>query len=418
MLSNARAGWRELGRDLQLILVSAGLMGLTFFGVFNALFNLYLLRLGYDAAFVGWVNSVASLAQAVVCIPASMLGRRLGGKRVMMLGMATVVAGMAAASVSELVPHGAQPAWIIASRVLTAGALAVYFPSMAPALMALARAGRQDAAFSTQWFMMTLGSFAGNLLGGWLPGVLAGALRSSTDQPAPYRYALAMAAVTLLLGFWALTAMRAALLPGREEPASGLAQSSRPPYSVILIFSLVNFFWMAGMNGVHAFLNVYLDAGLNTPLTTIGAVLAAAQLASAGASLITPKVVGRLGRRKAIVGAQVLAVGLLLPLVFIPSAAAAGFSYLSFSSLSAVVAPMSMVFGQLLIASRWRAVMSGARGTAAGLGSSAASLLGALTITSYGYSAFFLVSVSFVAVSALFFAWHYRTPRGEMGLDD
>jgi MFS family permease len=124
MLTRARATWDDLGRDVQLLLISAGLMGLTFFGIFGTLFNLYLLRLGHDAAFVGWVGSLSCLAQAAVSVPASELGRKIGAKRAMVVGLTTMLVGMVGVALSERIPAGLQPTWIVARYWSSSPALA------------------------------------------------------------------------------------------------------------------------------------------------------------------------------------------------------------------------------------------------------------------------------------------------------
>jgi MFS family permease len=420
MLTKVKATWSSFGRDVQLLLASVGVMGVTFFGVFGALFNLYLLRLGHSTALIGAVTSLAWLSQAFVALPAGLLSHRIGPKRVMFLGLATMTVSLIAVSQSELVPAGWQPVWIIITRVLASCGMALFFPNMSPCLMHLCSVEGRDSVFSAQWFMFTFGGFTGDLLGGWLPGLFARALRSTVEQPAPYRYTLGLAGAGLALGVWAVSRTSENLLPELQEPApaSGGANppagSLRAPYVLVASFALVHLLWLAGTQGVGLFLNVYLDAALHVPLTTIGVILAVAQLASALASLVTPAVVARAGRQRAMWWAKAAALVLILPMVFIPHAAVAGLSYLSISSLNSLVGPMSMVFGQLLVKPRWRPIMAGAFSMSAGLGSSLASLLGGLLITGYGYGPFFLVCACFLAVSLSWFTWRFRDPQGEM----
>jgi hypothetical protein len=51
-------------------------LGFVIDGVYAVLLNLYLLRLGYDARFIGQVNSFGLLTFALVSLPAGLLGSR------------------------------------------------------------------------------------------------------------------------------------------------------------------------------------------------------------------------------------------------------------------------------------------------------------------------------------------------------
>ncbi len=61
---------RLFNRDVRLYLVSSALVGLAWLGIFTVIFNLYLLRLDYDLAFIGLVNACGMLAYALISLPA------------------------------------------------------------------------------------------------------------------------------------------------------------------------------------------------------------------------------------------------------------------------------------------------------------------------------------------------------------
>jgi hypothetical protein len=67
---------RLFNRDVRLYMVTWILAGFCFVGIYMVLFNLYLLRLGYDPEFIGLVNAAGSLAFAILSLPAGALGGR------------------------------------------------------------------------------------------------------------------------------------------------------------------------------------------------------------------------------------------------------------------------------------------------------------------------------------------------------
>jgi MFS family permease len=69
---------RRFNRDVRLYLLSRTMVGFGYFCLYSVLFNLYLLRLGYGPGFVGLVNAVGFLTNALFSLPAGALGRRWG----------------------------------------------------------------------------------------------------------------------------------------------------------------------------------------------------------------------------------------------------------------------------------------------------------------------------------------------------
>ena len=79
---------RRFNLNVRLFLVGAAIIGLTNFGgIFAALFNLYLLRLGYGTQFIGTVNAIGAFALVATCWPASALERRFGSRNLVLAGL-------------------------------------------------------------------------------------------------------------------------------------------------------------------------------------------------------------------------------------------------------------------------------------------------------------------------------------------
>ena len=75
-----RAYWARLmecGRDIHLFLVFA-LLSYLGIGVFALIFNLYLVRLGYDEAFIGAFNAVYTLTMGFACLGLGFMINRFG----------------------------------------------------------------------------------------------------------------------------------------------------------------------------------------------------------------------------------------------------------------------------------------------------------------------------------------------------
>ena len=108
---------RLFNRDVHLFLLVTALTGFCYVGMYVMLFNLYLLRLGYDLAFIGLINGAAQLGMALFSLPAGMLGRRFSSRRMLILGLCIATVGLGILPLAEAMPTGWQSAWLITTYV-------------------------------------------------------------------------------------------------------------------------------------------------------------------------------------------------------------------------------------------------------------------------------------------------------------
>lgn len=76
-----------LSRNAKLYLGSSWLRAAAI-SVFELFFNLYLLSMGFDAAFIGVANTLLGIASIASSLPAGMAADRIGRKRAMLIGLA------------------------------------------------------------------------------------------------------------------------------------------------------------------------------------------------------------------------------------------------------------------------------------------------------------------------------------------
>ena len=109
---------RSFNRDVRLYLLSGALVGFaSSSGIYNLLLNIYLLRLGYDIGFVGFVNATGAASYALLCLPAGAMGRRWGPRRMIVLGLALIAVGNSMLPFAEFMPREWQAHWLITARL-------------------------------------------------------------------------------------------------------------------------------------------------------------------------------------------------------------------------------------------------------------------------------------------------------------
>ena len=71
---------KSANSDALKYILMTGIIGLSYFGIVTVVFNLYLLRLGYDTRFIGLTNACMPIAFALSGIISGILGRKWGSK--------------------------------------------------------------------------------------------------------------------------------------------------------------------------------------------------------------------------------------------------------------------------------------------------------------------------------------------------
>ena len=397
-------------RSVRLFMVVSALFGFTIFGgIYGLLLNLFLVRLGYGPAFVGLVNAGGNLALALFAIPAGALGNRWGSRRAIIRGLSLAVAGLGLLPAAEFVPGVMRDGWILVTYMAAWLGIALYFVNSNPFLMRVTTPVERNHAFSIQAALWPIAGFAGSLVGGLLPGWIARTLDTPLDNPAPYRYPLMIAAVLLIP---AVIAMRATT-EGTSSPLRQVeAKSGAPPRRLILMLALITLLQLAGEGAVRTFFNVYLDTALQVPTARIGMLSGLAQLLAVPAALATPTLAARIGNRDTVVvGSFGMALS-MLPLAFIPHAAAASLGYVGLTAMASIRRPAISVYGMDIVPPSWRTTMSSATTMSLGASWCLIALAGGYLITRLSYPTFFLAAAIVTALGAILLRAAFHDVRG------
>ncbi len=401
---------QRFNRPVRLYLVSSALFGFTIFGgIYTLLLNLYLLRLGYGPGFVGVVNGSGMLALALFSLPAGALGTRYGSRRGLIAGLSLIVTGLALLPLAELIPVLFRSIWLVGTYMIAWLGVAMYFVNTNPFLMGVTTPVERNHVFSVQAALWPIAGFAGSLVGGILPGRIAGLLGAALDDPAPYRYPLLIAALLLVPS---VLAMRSTIETADNYQQETTAEACAPPYRLMILLSLVTLLQLAGEGATRTFFNVYLDAGLRVPTARIGMLAGAAQLLAVPAALATPTLARRLGNRDTVAAGSFGMAFSLLPLVFVPHVGAAGLGFIGMTAMASIRRPAISVYAMEIVPAAWRTAMSSATTTAVGVSWCLVALGGGYLITRLGYASFFLAAAGVTASGALLFLISFRTLRG------
>lgn len=373
---------RHFSHDVRMYLVVSALYGLGYFGINAVLLNLYLLRLGYDAEFVGLANASTAIAFALTSIPSGALGARWGYRNTVMLGVACVASGMGLVPLAEMLPMALQAPGIVISRLFTGLGFALYVVNTYPYLVGATSEAERGYVFSIQVALSPTMGFVGSLIAGVLPDLFARFLGTTLDSPDPFRIPIILSGALLMPGLWAL--LTTTKVETRTVTTERTLSRGAFPLMIITMLSLAAMFRMTSEGASRSFFNVYLDEALAVGTAQIGLLIAVGQLLAGPAALFAPAMVHRFGKIPTIVvGTWGIAASLFV-MALVPHWSVAGLGFMGLIAMLSIVRAVANVVQMEIVTPGWRGVTSGIVSTAMGTGFSSMALGGGYLATAAG----------------------------------
>jgi MFS family permease len=299
-------------------------------------FNLYLVALGFDPAFVGIAATASSAAGVVFAFPASILSNRLGHRLVLALGTGGATLGILGLLLT------AEPASILLLAGVVGAANQAVFVVQSPLMMERSRPEHRNELFSLQFAISNVTNVGAALLGGVIATVLGGASRTGAGDPSTYRVLLVVMAVAAALATLTVLALRDDRPRRRRDwqtleqrPVDGPAGEPiaarphhrpaaarrsarlgirRPSDSRTFWRLLVPGFFIAlGAGQVIPFLNVFIEGKFGLDLAALNVIFAITSLGTAIAIMVQPALARRFGK----VGSVTLVQGASIPFLVV-----------------------------------------------------------------------------------------------------
>ena len=352
-------------------------------GVFALIFNLYLVQLGYDEAFIGAFNAVNTLAMGLTCIAIGFLVNRFGAWSCMLWGtLEFVLVSIALCFVTT------GPLILVFSALNGIGQAFILTVQM-PFIIEWAPRKQATTMAAVSSSLNAASFMVGSLLGGALPSAIGYLLNVNTDSATAYRLTLALGMALTALGIVPVLLMQTvrrekhhadfhlghAQLPSRNERR----QVRRDVGALALLGVLLAF----GVGAVEPFYNVLLgDMGLRAG--SIGLIFAVSGLAATLLSLLAPWTFRRFGA----VGAQLLIrlapVPVHLALIAFPSAALVSLGYATRRISGSMAWPIESAHVGGLLPPAARAHAFGLRSAAWNLGYALTAFISGIVISRTG----------------------------------
>jgi len=399
------------------------LHGIPFFaglGIFSVLFNLYLLRLGFQEDVIGRLAGMLPLASGLLAFPVGLWSDRIGRKPFLVSG--ALIQGAAQLGLCFLV----DPSLLLALSFLAGFAPAFLFVNHVPFLAENSRPENRGHAISMAFSMQLLTRMAVSLVGGSLPAFFGWMMSAGLDRPEPFRYALMVGAAFSLLSVIPILKVkeRETLEPGAPADLSNAEsreletgdRSEGPPIGILAKFMGVSAFRGLAFGLSMPFFNVFFDDVLQASAATIGLIFFAGQLLGVPSSMAAPAMSGRYGPIRCIVpfraaGAVALALfGGLSELGWACSV------FLLIMAVDSLTTPMEMTFATHSVSQRYWGRIQSLRVAGFQVLAGGASMWAGEMIMRHGYGHTFVLSGAATLLSGLLllagFGWGHSEKDG------
>lgn len=398
----------RLARDARLIIIGTAVLGVSFFGIQMLLNVLYILRLGYGVEYVGIFNASGAFTYILSSLPAAAVGNRIGLRAAMIVGGAITVVGLVILPLVEYVPASWGYTWPILSQIIVTIGWALISINQVPALMVVTSMQNRTSAYAFNGVARGIGTFAGTIVGGFLPMLFALLMGENVETPGPYRAALFLGAALALVGLVPLIL----LSPTKAVVHNTQTEAPLPfPFLPVALLVLHVYLSQLGPAACQFFCSAYMDTTLLLSAAAIGLLTGIGQFTTILAPLFAPRLAARHGNGWTMMVASLGTAVSLLPLALIPHWAAAGTGRLGALALAAIWMPAFQVYQMELVDARWRSVTYGIVSMAMGCAYASIGFVGGRVVSHWGYNSLFGIALGMTLLGTALMGAMLRSPR-------
>jgi len=337
-------------------------------GIFDVIFNLYILDLGFHEDFLGLMLAVNLLASSMASVPAGLLCDRFNKRKMM--------AAFGLLSFLSLVPLflTGSPAVLLFFSAVGGACGSVGAVCATPFLTEncetdTVRIFSLNSAFS--W----MASIIGCTVGGILPRLFLRFTTMGTYRPTM------LVSLMLLLAGWAI------LLLMKDGRARGAAKK---PMSIrfspnLLKFTLVSALTGVGTGAIVPYFNVYFIKVLGASSSEIGVVFAVTNALMVVGFTLTPRITSWLGKARATAFTQVTSIPFLILMALTTSFMVGSFAYTARMFLMNLSGPAITSLQMEMIDPRERGFAVGFMSTVSGIVVAVSTYLGGLSMARGNY---------------------------------
>ncbi len=323
-------------------------------GFTQAIFNLYILALGFSKTFLGGIMGLNAFAMAIFSLILGPYVYRVGSKKALILG-GLIVTLIGFNQVAYPVPEV-----LLMGAILSGLGSSLFMVGSGPFFSAHSTPYERTHLFGTSQSFTILSSFVSNTIAGLLPGWFTLLFMLPLDSPPTFQLALLIHVIPLALSIVPLLMVKE-VNPEEVTTAESQSQIDTEPKgrkTLLVQFALVNIFIGLGAGFVIPYLNVFFWEFYELPTALVGFIQGLGSLSVAMGVFLAPVLSNRIGKVKTVVVSQGLSLPFLIAIALIINPYIAIASYILRVVLMNAAMPVDNTLRMESVPRRWRANMS------------------------------------------------------------
>lgn len=371
-------------------------------GIYNVIFNLYVIKLGYNEQFLGLIISASMIATGLFAFPAAQCCDRMGSK------MCLVTSGLLTAVTLYLLYTVTSMKLLLALSIL--GGIFGAIPTVIgpPFLVENTSQGNRLHLFSVNFGTFVAATIMGTALGGYLPRLCQALFGFPEISLQAYRYTLMVS-----LAIAALSVVPLIFIRDRRKPCpvqSDMASlfrklaESRPVRQLVVTSCLIGM----GAGLIVPFFNVYFSKIMAATPGEIGIIFSIAQASMIAGAVLVPYMAGRIGKVKTVSLTYLLSIPFLLLLAFTTNLYLAGAAYVLRMLFMNMSVPISNSFSMEIVDSADMASVSSLTSTGNYIAIAIGSLIAGVMMSLGAYTLPYLGACAFYVIAAILYFVFFR----------
>lgn len=411
LLKQYASNVRSFSRNAKLYLIATTLQGLAG-GIWGVIFYLYLNlnEIGFQPNFIANMFTIGAIATGLIALPAGLLCERIGAKRAIIIGYASVIFNIIL--IVALQPSLLLFASLASGLIGTAGGVAG-----APFMMENSRRGERTHLFTMNWTVSVIMGVIGSYMGGLMPDLFNSALGRPTGatagSPEGFRISLGIAAILALSALIPILLIREDNNAQRQKIGTLLSLHNISNPSTILKFMVPTGIIGFGAGFIVPLFNLFFKLKFSASPSQIGAIFALGNVTLGIGTLLAPPLAQKIGKVKAIALCQYISMPFIMLMTLSPNLALATTSYLARGALMNMAGPINSAFQMEMVAETERATTSGLLIMSDNVPRAiTASISGEMMTGNDFYTPFLFTTATYFVASSMFFAFFRKAEKG------
>lgn len=321
-------------------------------GIYEVIFNLYILRLGFREDFLGLMLSLVSISTGLFAIPAAMFCDRAGKKNTLLLSCLLLLFSFAIL-------------YTTTSTILLAFFSILYGVSSSLKIVTASTFMVENSTnyermhlFSMYYLLYTIGVMIGNFAGGTLPQSFTSFLDIDPTGPMAYQLSLYTSLAAVLISLLPLIFIKNKKpdLTGKPALFSTLFSTLRSGTirKLIMVNGLIGMGWGLAL----PYFNVYFDIVLGTSSRQIGLIFSLSQVVMMFTLLFVPVLTEWLGKVRVVALVQLSSIPFLLLFTSTSVLTIAAFAYIMRTAIMNMSNPILSSFNMEIVSEDQRATVN------------------------------------------------------------